>query len=402
MLTLPHVAPLTAYTAKLCLRGSKQAAAIATILVLALTAHLCEASDRKRLWTIDVSRLIGEPVGNSDFPEPVWGLAISPDETQVAIGFGQHWAADSRVGRGHVVVVALSQPKTVLHRFDVAASPAFPSSGNLSWSPSGQRLAVDSRVFSLEGKMVCGHADEFRFAGFLSEDRTVIYKWFSPTKGLEVRRSDCTTEDTWETANLRAIDLATCPQAGLIAVGGFSPEPGRPGAIDIVSYPSHRTTRPWTGNANALIGGMVFADSCRAVCAGKLRVDSKGYSAACWDIETGKQNIEKASVTLTNLPSFDAVAEDWIASTVFSWSCLEGKLWVFLDMNGCATKLKRRVVWNVRTGQESISWRPPEQKIELPGSGHNRVSEPFAFTLSPHHRFMAEGGSGQVQLYGFQ
>ncbi len=373
---------------------------LATVLVLLLTPHVCEALDREQLWTIDVSRLIGEPV-NSDVSESVWGLAFSPDETQLAIGFGQHRTADSRAGRGHVVVVALEQPKTVLHRFNVAASPVFPLPGNLSWSPSGQLLAVDSRVFSLDGKLVCGYGDEFRFAGFLNEDRMVFHHWFSPTKGFEVRRSNCTKEDSWETTEFSESALATCPQGGLIAVGRFSAEAGKSFAIDIVTYPGHSTTRQWTWNADALLSGAVFADSCRVVCAGKLRSDSKGYSAACWNIESGDVSVDKASVTLTDRPSFDAVAEDWVASTVFAWSCLEGKFWVFLDMDGCVAKVKRRVVWNVRTGQESISWSPPEQEIDQPGSARKRVLESFAFTMSAHHRFIAEGGAGRVRVYRF-
>jgi hypothetical protein len=138
------------------------------------------------------------------------------------------------------------------------------------------------------------------------------------------------------------------------------------------------------------------------VCAGKLRGDSKGYYATCWDIETGAATVEKTTVTLADRPSFDAVAEDWVASTVYKWSCLEGKLWVFLDLDGCFAKLKRRLIWNVRTGEDVVSWNPAEQKVEMPGSVHKPVSEASAFTLSSKRNFMAEGGSGRVQVYRLQ
>jgi hypothetical protein len=349
-------------------RGVTRRVATAALL-LVLATHVSGASGRKQLWTVDVSKLIGEAV-NVQSPEPIWGLAFSPDETQLAIGFGTHWTDDPRIGSGHVVVVPVEQPGTILHRFDVGATPVFPFPGKLAWAPSGRRLAVNTTmgtiVFSLDGTRICGFADELHFAGFLSGDRTATYDGIGPDRAFEVHHADCTPEDTWQTPDRFAFALATCPQAGLLAAGWYSLLDHQSGGTDIVTYPGHKLIRQWVGRVGGIGHDVVFADACRLVCAGQLQRDLSENHAACWDIQTGNAVLDERKVTFAARPSFDGVSEDWVASTVYKVSC------------------------HFRLA------------FEMMGSPHKQVAELFAFAISAKHRFMAEGGSGRVQVYGFR
>ena len=95
-----------------------QRRSLAGLLVLALGTNLFGAAHRKLLGTIDISKLIGEAT-ISETGEPVWAVAFSPDDSKLAIAFGQHCGAEPRSTRGHVIVVPVNWPKTTLHKFDV-------------------------------------------------------------------------------------------------------------------------------------------------------------------------------------------------------------------------------------------------------------------------------------------
>ena len=123
-------------------------------------------------------------------------------------------------GGGHVIVVAVDYPNDgSRHRFDID----YPAD-SISWSPSGKLLAVDPRVLSIEDERACQIASDFRFGGFLADDRIVFFEEGirgksgvqEPTE-IQVRRADCSVEDAWHMADGAQV-AGTCPEAGLIDV----------------------------------------------------------------------------------------------------------------------------------------------------------------------------------------
>ena len=66
-------------------------------------------------------------------------------------------------------------------------------------------------------------------------------------------------------------------------------------------------------------------------------------------------------------------------------------------MQGCGEPHpKQRVLWNIETSQEVLSW--PGQRQEFRFRDRHR-SEPFALALSSTGKYLAEAGAGQLQFY---
>jgi len=377
---------------------------VGTCLIAAWTVQTTEAGGRIKVWSAEISKLVGEI--REPAPEPVWGLAFSSDETQLAIGFGQQWTSDPRISRGHVIVVAIDQTRRVLHQFSVDDSPAFAVPGNIEWSPSGKVLVITpSRLFTLDGERSCSLPDDGQvFSGFLNEDQIVTYQRWNGTASsateIRVYRSNCSIEDSWHPADDWTGVWGTCPQANLLGLRTISStRRDQETEITVMSYPDRKSVRHWTWNPNATLGGITLADSCKLVCSGQLHKTWKDGYAGCWDIQNGEKVAENPSLTVTDLPAFNGDGGTLIAATIYKWACLDNRFWVFLDMNGCAARPKRRILWDVRTGREISSWSIEEQTIQMPGKAHKSVSAPSALALSPTGKYIAEAGSGRIELY---
>ena len=374
----------------------------ALLWALGLAGQLSGASKLTLKGEIDASNLTGESP-NLTPPEQVWGLAFSPDETQLAIGLGSHATSEPRIRTGHVVIVSAAQPEKVLHRFEIRGSAGFAIPGDLVWAPSGQRLAVytveGTKVFSLDGEQICGFHESVTLAGFLTGDRIVGYN--RPDTTFVVHPPNCSVEDSWRTPDRFAFALATCPEAGLVAVGWSSKPQADSAGVEVVRYPGHDRIRQLAGSFGALGHNILFADSCRLVCAGQRQDKGFANHAICWEISTGEVAAEARSVTFGDIrDSFEAAGEEWVASTVYNVGCHEGRFWNFIDEAGCWERYKRLVVWSVRSGREVLSLDPPEQPIWMMRGDGKRITEPPAFTISASHAFLAEGGSGRVRVYG--
>ena len=189
------------------------------------------------------------------------------------------------------------------------------------------------------------------------------------------------------------------PQAGVIATLQAPSEP-RAGAtgIHLVNYPDHATGQKWAWDRFSVSAGILLADSCKAVCSAVRSEQNKMPDhAACWSTITGAKLSEVLKLTLTYLEAFAGSGGALVAMTVSNWSCLEGKFWEFLDMQGCGEPHpKQRVLWNIETSQEVLSW--PVQRQEFRFRDRHR-SEPFALALSSTGKYLAEAGAGQLQFY---
>ena len=301
-------------------------------------------------------------------------------------------------------MVAVDNPRNVLRKFDSDRTHGLELfvRENMQWSPSGKLLAAYSKVFSLETERTCVAPTDFEFGGFLAEDRIVFGRRGLPFKSgpesdaeIQVLRPDCSVEDSWHMPSRFSWVRGTCAQAGLIEIWA-----GEAGNLEthLLSYPGHTTARQWTWDGLVALAGTIFADSCKAICSGEGHVNDRKASshAACWNTDTGEKIRDDAKLTRTQGEAYVGGGGALLAVTVSHWECHDSKFWQVLDMDGCATRLTGRVLWNIKTGEEVLSWPVLNQEFRI---GDQKRSGPFALALSETGKYLAEGGSGRVQLY---
>ncbi len=370
---------------------------LAVLCVVAVAEASLFGSDvRQRIWTLDLSTIVHH-AGDDDRDEYVWGLAFSPDESKLAIGFGLHW--DTSIGKqpprqtqGHLVVLSLDK-SVVLPTQDLG--PLHWGGSAITWAPSGSFLVAQERdpfMFRLDGKKACSFPSERTFAGFLSGDRMVFLddQRIGGDKGIELLGPDCSSIGA-KPGPFR--EVATCPGRDLILSSRLE---GDAVSVKVHDSDSWHVRQNWKWSNAAMLSGIRFADGCRKVCTGAEGKPAWTSSLACWDVGTGQKVSEDASVVLSTA-SIVSSGGELIATTDHRIIDHTGKVWVFLDMDGTYLRPKRQVVWSIRTGREVASWPAQLQRFEIiPGQSREHQ---FLLALSASGKYLAEGGSGTVTLY---
>src|SRR5579871_18729 len=360
-------------------------------------ALLARAGVRQELWRLNLSDFANH---DPELAAKVWGIRFSPDDKQVAIGFGPRWNFDSRLS--HVVVLDVERPESTRRMFDVAAGSPFPSAKSIVWSPSGAILVartVPPAMFRLGNEPPCRLPGESEFGGFLSGDQMVVV--FRYRAEIRIISTDCSTTDSWVTEAPTDV-LDTSPEANLIAMKTSEKNPGK-STIKLVGASDHEVKRSWIWDPMATFhGGFLFCNQGRQVCTANMREGSWVPDVACWDTKTGAQIAENTKV-----------AVDWggisgsgelLALTDYKYLSHEGRIWQFFDLQSSYTLPKRFVLWNTRTGQEIESWGRFESfyQKELTGRDLKTVSErktPIVVSLSSTGKYIAQGGSGSVSVH---
>jgi hypothetical protein len=381
----------------------KQARAV--VLVGVAATLLSGASARRKLWELDLAKLANH---RADHAAYVWGIRFSPDETKVAIGFGDRWNSGSQPG--HVVVLAVDKPQTVLHDFEIDVRSSWPSEKSIEWSPSGSTLLVNASptpvMLRLTGEAPCKFPEDSGFGGFLGGDRMVIVFRHE----VRVLAPDCSLTNGW-LLDGGSFVRATSPEQDLLAIERFakpSPysaieKPSSHSVVELVDARSQEVKQRWTDILMTLYG-FVFSDQGKCVCSGNWPKTENRPRAACWDIQTGARVAENDKVALEYWGGIAGAGGDLLAMTDYTYTIHAGKFWEFLDMEGYHAIPRRRVIWNVRTGKEIASWGDINglQQKELQGrelQGAKEESRPTVLSLSSTGKHVAEGGSGKVSVY---
>lgn len=367
----------------------------AAVLVGVVAALLSGALGRRKLWELDLSKLAHH---QADLAAYVWGISFSPDETKVAIGFDYRWNFDPRPRR--VIVVPVDKPQTLLQEFEVSAGSPWPSDSTLVWSPSGSTLVAKTdptpTMLRLSGGAPCKFPEESRFGGFLTGDRMIV----TSRHEIQIRAPDCSLTNSW-LLDGSAFMLATSPERDLLAIQRTLKSSNR-SVIEVIDASSQEVKHRWTSDTLSTLYGFVFSGDAKRVCSGNWR-QGKGADAACWDTQTGTKVAEDETVTL-DMPGIAGPGGDLIAMTDYRFVGLQGKFWRILDMEGGHAVPRRRVIWNVRTGEEIASWRDFNrfQQTEQQGrdlESSKEESMPTVLSLSPTGKYLSEGGSGKVSVY---
>jgi hypothetical protein len=135
-----------------------------------------------------------------------------------------------------------------------------------------------------------------------------------------------------------------------------------------------------------------FADSGKAICGMRTHGNSGKQSVSCWDIGTGQENASLRKNEYVDIQP--AMNSSRIAileyGTKFHWLGLESGL----------GPLKKRVIWDFRTGQEVVSWHPKYQDAITDSLGHRGPErQAYRFAFSPDGEHIVEGGAGEEILY---
>jgi hypothetical protein len=204
--------------------------------------------------------------------------------------------------------------------------------------------------------------------------------------------SECKPQGKWDVPEKWAI-IDISPGRGLLSISRILPEfPNKTEAL-IVDPLSRRVVSRWSGSEGP--GGQ-FADSGRSICHGSDVEVAERAPVTCWDVDSGRKIDEAPTINGGDpiSPALHArriIASDYGRRKVpFSSDYVE----IF----------RRRVLWDFRTGKELVSWRPRFQSWEFqlyldPSKPLKHVSEPFKFAISPDGEYVAEGGSGGIQMY---
>jgi hypothetical protein len=395
---------------------------MAVLLSLVSVVVLFARDNRKLLWNLDLRKVTGSETRTGFQPEPVWALSFSPDESKLAVGFGEHQdpvVPPYSVTLGHLVIIAVDHPEVPIQKFEVSSSLPLARNRFLAWSPSGSSLMVnDNRpiVLHLSGSPNCIFSSDFKFGGWLSNDYSIAYRRgelrlvTENPRPTEVRlyRPDCSVADTW-TVNDAAVVIDSCPTSSLIALGSW-PDVSRLGGsngkeeITIISYPKRQVIRQWIRETMSLSSGERFVMRCQDFCMANSVQDRTGQDGACWSVPQGTKISENFGFALSGSVDPEGIAGAGGAELLlkdYKVTCHEGGFWQFFDIEGCSEHLLRYTLWNITAGRQIDSWGPHFQKIEnyTTMMDHTTKSISFAAALSPSAKYMAEGGSGTVQLY---
>jgi hypothetical protein len=158
----------------------------------------------------------------------------------------------------------------------------------------------------------------------------------------------------------------------------------------IVDPIAGKVLRRWP--ISVVSGFLNFADGDRAVCETGPAEQPGPIPVRCWDIDTGKLISETATIH-GGLPASTAAQSGRMVASDYRYVPIR-----FTEDH--KEILKRRVVWDFRTGKELASWHPDSQSYEDRGiRPPMQIREPFKFAMSPDGQYVLEGGNGILRLY---
>jgi hypothetical protein len=351
---------------------------IGIALSFAFAIHSACPGDLRKLWEFNAGRFGAESSGEA---LGVFSLSFSPDGRRIAAVVGKAW------DQQYLLLMDAADPRSKTVRIDVNPTiweSDIGGSINLPWSPSGDYLLLGRHLLQVDRAATC----ELPTSDFLFlSDRQLVGRSAAQRK-LGLYSVDCKSIREWPESNDVLFDSS--PERGLICVRHDTYGAGtQEHTVSIIEVPASRVVRqvPWAIRVR-------FADSGTAICG----VDGTEWhrTAACRNVDTGAELA--ATKGWTNL---DLRAASRSQRVVLSDS---GRRLDFIDLVWTNGPLKRRVVWDIRTGKELLSWRPMSQKILLGNRPYDRSpqSQPYRFAISPNGDFVVEGGAGTISLYKIQ
>jgi hypothetical protein len=314
---------------------------VPVLLLLAAAAAYCADSREPSLrveWELRVASLTANPERGA--PD-LLALRFSPDGQWIA-------ALSSRIttegDRTELLLIPVGGDAAAARRFQIRGEAlSTPLHTGVHWSPSSDRLAVESTNFStailrISNGARCELPRTTVFGGFIGPDQVIAADWEAPKdpaaipadfSTLSIYSAECVAQKTWRVPG-QVREIETSARNGLIAL--------RPAGSDIRILAPDGTER---GHVAVGSGSMLrFAEKGTVLC--KADYPAHG-SLACYDLKTGHQFSHP--YVIGGAP-FDASLDSSIVVATHGTSSVD------LLAGKISGSLSHWVVWSYRTGQE--------------------------------------------------
>lgn len=377
------------------------------VLLVALSASLGRvyAGSLRKVWELNLKDKLIEDKTAHIFLPTVFALRFSPDGKHVAVVIEEYRPQGSEDGKCHLLIVPAQRSDAPVRQFDIQAgiddSVGIPAWPNLNWTASGDAIVAGDEVIQLADRKSCRFSPGSRVAGSrlvigkegnFYADAPLIARYLltdaSCQEGTKWEFSaDWTVEDVSLGRRLICVTTPDGQQRDLIAKAEAELK-GEDQEILIVDPFGGRIVQRWP-TKTIRFGDVRFADNGRAICSGRQADNTGKLPVACWDVDTGIEIAETSAIN-TGTPIAASVQMTRIVASDYRRVPIPFS-------HEVKEVLKRRVVWDFRTGKELASWHPELQSYDIGMKPVDR--EWFAFTISPDGQYVAEGGDGVLRVY---
>ncbi len=354
--------------------------------------RVAECGELQKVWALPLNPV---PIaGNTDSPNGIYSLAFSPDGKQIAVIVGR----SQRDQELMVLDVQTPQVDDLHFHADARILEWEGGEKSVQWSPSGQYLALGNTIVNLKGGSSCTLPGAGQWVG---PERVIALN----ARHLSLFDRECRETGVWKQFNDdQVIEYFAVSEVGdkilltQSTIRDFTKDETSTFIAEInTGRVLRRSTWRLTARTTSETDGIVpleakFADSDKALCG--RRGPYWGGSVEC---STPGNGSVLGVTTGWNAPNLrPALASSRIVISDYS------KRFDFIDFRWYLGPLRKRVVWDFRTRQEIVRWKPKAQELQrIFGSTNSdiRATEPYRFDISPDGEFVVEGGAGVVTLY---
>jgi hypothetical protein len=326
----------------------------------------------RQIWKLR----LGDIIQNADSKPTaasIFGLSFSPDGQRILVVYGPTWKEES------VIILRTADPKTNVRRLGInPPSYEYEASSNRSivWA-TPEHIIVNRSLLNLSNGSSCtlppGGYD------LLSVPNQII--------GNDLKYYDLNCQcvgqidhsDSWHIIDVSAersvffVRQEVIRDKRLVQADNF--------AIDAKGQ-----TIPFKV---PIVPVSRFAQSGKTICAVQGR--RWNWNVACWDIDTGKE--VAVSRKYNNLDIQPALYAPRIVLSNY------GRTFDFINLRWAVGSLRKRIIWDIQTGQEIVSWQPKIEETIIGTSEFRQVvRKPYRFAISPDGEYIIEGGAGELIL----
>ena len=363
----------------------------ATLLALAILygqVPLAHAGTLRRVWEIDLRKLVHAGEGSPEFP--VFAIRFSPDGRKLAVIADVYETHDGR--RSRLLVSDVAHPTGNVQQFEVEFGILENEAGrgwalNFGWSPSSEIIYALGKVIHLSSGATCDLPNQ---SVFISDDLAISARPYPPplysSTQVTFFNSSCEERARWDVPEGWIISDVSMDRR-LLSVLKETNNPTETERL-IVDPMGRKVLQRWSENVG---GAWEFADGGKTVCQGGDVLQSDRAPARCRNVDTGKEIGETLD---TN--GVEPIATASQARRLVASDYRRKKIPFDYEYQ---TTFKGRFVWDFGTGQKLASWYPEFETYPNVFKPTKQITEPFRFAMSPDGQYVAEGGNGIIRLY---
>jgi hypothetical protein len=376
-----------------------------TLLGLIPASSLVAEQARILVWQVDLRNLLGSRSGELAPDAPIHALRFSPDGRRIAVVVGGNGFVRREGPRDtdRLIILNVDDPDRTVAPFAVnhgVDDNDGPSIFAFGWSPSSSLINVGGTLVDTRSAQSCTLPSD---GLLIAHDRVIgpfsIGEWSSDPAHFHIYDSHCDEVGDWslpESWSLQRVssdgrEVSIQKWTGGGPVSFRAPPPRVP--VSVADPDQKRILQHWE---NADWFDYQFIDRGKEICSGDIPETLKSNDPLeCWSVATGKV-VAKAGHIRGGAPLQTSADSTKVASTDYA------VLMAPWNEDGVEVRLKRRVIWDFRTGTEVTSWKPPIQKYISRYAVAKPTEDAFRFALSADGNLIAEGGNGVVRLYRIQ